>query len=285
MGVVYRAEHAMLRRPTAVKLLDANEVGEQGIARFEKEVQLTAQLTHPSTVAIYDYGRTADGVFYYAMELIDGLDLGALVREHGPQPPDRIVALIRQACGSLAEAHRRGLVHRDVKPENLIVTHRPGQGDVVKVLDFGLVKDVRDDAPGLSQTGAILGTPLFLSPEAIETPERVGPKSDLYALGCVMYFLLTGEHVFDAKSVIELCAAHVAKEPVRPSERMGVHVPRELEDVVMACLAKDPNARPASAEALAAMLDEALDGTWSAVDAERWWRDHAAEGTSAYARI
>ncbi|WP_236516326.1 serine/threonine-protein kinase [Sandaracinus amylolyticus] len=272
MGVVYRAEHAMLRRPTAVKLLDLTEVGERGLARFEREVQLTAQLTHPNTIAIYDYGRTPDGVFYYAMELVDGLDLEALVRAHGPQPAARVAHLLRQACGSLAEAHEAGLVHRDIKPSNLVVSRRAGQGDVLKVLDFGLVKDVRGEAGDerVSTHGVIVGTPLYLSPEAISAPENVGPASDLYALGAVAYWLLTGTPVFAGTSVVELCASHLSDRPVTPSAR-GVIVPPKLEALVMACLAKAPSDRPASAAALASAIAASDAGTWTQKDADAWW--------------
>jgi hypothetical protein len=277
MGVVYRAEHAMLRRPTAVKLLDRNQVGAAGLARFEREVQLTAQLTHPNTIAIFDYGRTDDGIFYYAMELVDGLDLEALVRDHGPQPAARVAHLLRQACGSLAEAHAAGLVHRDIKPSNLVLTRRAGQGDVVKVLDFGLVKDAGGgDGDGvdatLSQDGAILGTPLYLSPEAITTPDRVGPPSDLYALGAVGYFLLTGRPVFEANSIVELCAAHISESPLPPSKRGIEGIPPELERLILACLAKRPEARPQSAEQLASAIATSGVATWTREDAESWWR-------------
>jgi len=274
MGTVYRAKHAMLRRPTAVKLLDAKEVGDVGLKRFEKEVHVTARLTHPSTIQIFDYGRTRDGIFYYAMELIDGLNLRELVERHGAQPPARVASLTRQICGSLAEAHGHALVHRDVKPENLILTCRPGQGDVLKVVDFGLVKD-DERGRNLSKSGTVLGTPHYLSPEAIETPDTVGPKSDIYALGGVMYYLLTGEHVFDRTSITELCCAHIAEDPVPPSLRSGLEVPEALEELVMACLAKNPAHRPKSAEAIAASLDDAELAKWGTEDAARWWRRHA----------
>ncbi|MDQ3037842.1 MAG: serine/threonine protein kinase [Myxococcota bacterium] len=284
MGVVYRAEHAMLRRPTAVKLLDRNQVGELGLARFEREVQLTAQLTHPNTIAIYDYGRTPEGVFYYAMELVDGLDLEALVRAHGKQSPARVVHLLRQACGSLSEAHEAGLVHRDIKPSNLVLSMRAGQGEVLKVLDFGLVKDAREGASdtSLSRTGAVLGTPLYLSPEAITAPDRVGAASDLYALGAVAYWLLTGEPVFRASSVVELCAAHLTERPLPPSKK-GIELPPELEHLVLACLAKTPAERPASAAALADALASCGAAAWSRDDAARWWsaRAEAAKAVEA----
>jgi serine/threonine-protein kinase len=281
MGVVFRAEHAMLRRPTAVKLLDVKVVGEPGLARFEREVQLTAKLTHPNTIAIYDYGRTSDGVFYYAMELVDGLDLERLVDEHGPQPASRVVYLLRQACGSLAEAHAAGLVHRDIKPSNLVVSHRPGQGDVLKVLDFGLVKDVREGADrNASVAGGILGTPLYLSPEAIVSPESVSAASDVYALGAVAYWLLGGTTVFRSNSIPELLQAHLGDTPA-PLKTHAPSVPRELEDVVMRCLAKRPGDRPGSAEELAEALAECGVPPWTREDAERWWSDRLEAAKTA----
>lgn len=274
MGVVYRAEHAMLRRPTAVKLLDPG-MNEQALARFEREVQLTAELTHPNTIAIYDYGHTPEGVCYYAMELVDGLDLEALVKGHGPQDPARVVHLLRQACGSLAEAHEAGLVHRDIKPSNLVVTMRRGQGDVLKVLDFGLVKVASNDPgdPGISRAGTVLGTPLYLSPEAINAPERVGPSSDLYALGAVAYWLLTGKPVFTGTSVVELCAAHLLEAPI-PLREKGCVLPAELERIVLSCLGKDPADRPASAAALSEELAACGIASWTLSDASEWWNAH-----------
>jgi len=187
MGIVYRASHAMLRRPTAIKLLPPDRAGEASIARFEREVQMTAQLSHPNTVAIYDYGRTPEGVFYYAMEYLDGINLEDLVRTYGAQPAGRVLAILDQVCGALAEAHERGLVHRDIKPANIILTERGGEPDVAKVVDFGLVKPIVTDDPRLtmSMPGVMTGTPLYLSPESLTSPESGDPRSDLYALGAV----------------------------------------------------------------------------------------------------
>ncbi len=189
MGVVYRAHHAMLRRPTAIKLLPLAKAGAENLLRFEREVQLTASLTHPNTVAVFDYGRTVEGVFYYAMEYLDGINLDQLVRADGPQPPGRVVRILQQASGALAEAHQIGLVHRDIKPANIILCERGGVPDVVKVVDFGLVKRVRtdDDAMTMAVTTeqTLLGTPLYMSPESISGTGEVGAPSDLYALGAV----------------------------------------------------------------------------------------------------
>ncbi|MBX3131207.1 MAG: serine/threonine protein kinase [Polyangiaceae bacterium] len=279
MGVVYRARHAMLRRPTAVKLLPPEKAGTTTVSRFEREVRLTARLTHPNTVAVYDYGRTPDGLFYYAMELLDGIDLEHLVRTHGPQPPARVVHVLQQVCGSLAEAHAIGLVHRDIKPANVILCQRGGQSDVAKVVDFGLVKELIPEptrgAPQLSGVNAIVGTPLYLSPEAVTEPERVDARSDLYALGAVAYFLLTAQPVFAHGSVMEICAAHLHERPVAPSLRLGERLPEDLDELVLACLAKLPAARPASADTLRSAL-LALDvGAWTERDSARWWQEHA----------
>lgn len=276
MGVVYRAEHAMLRRPTAVKLLRPTKRAER-IARFEQEVQLMAELTHPNTVAVYDYGRTADGTFYYAMEYLDGVDLQALVDISGPVGAPRVVHLLRQACGSLDEAHRRGLIHRDVKPANLFVCRAHYEPDTVKVLDFGLVKDVSADEPSVSVAGSMVGTPLYMSPEAITNEHPVDTKSDLYSLGATAYMLLTGTPVFPSPTPMEVFAQHVTSEVEPPSHRLGQAVPADLEALVLACLAKDPSRRPDSARALRDALDACSDaGRWTAKDAEAWWETHGA---------
>jgi serine/threonine-protein kinase len=276
MGVVYRAHHAMLRRPTAVKLLPPDKAGEAAIARFEREVQLTARLTHPNTVTIFDYGRTPDGLFYYAMELLDGATLDEVVSVSGPQPPARVVKILREVAGALREAHDIGLIHRDIKPANILLTTRGGVPDVAKVVDFGLVKELaKGDGAALTGDTALAGTPLYIAPEAITSPRTVDGRSDLYALGAVAYFLLTGENVFSGATIVEVCSHHLHTIPEPPSERLGKPLPEKLERLVLDCLEKKPAARPASAEDLAARL-AALDdvGTWSDADARRWWKDH-----------
>jgi eukaryotic-like serine/threonine-protein kinase len=270
MGEIYRARHAMLRRPTAIKLLTGNG-SEQQLRRFEKEVQLTARLTHPNTISVYDYGRTPDGTFYYAMELLDGLTVEQLVERHGPQPASRAIHILMQVCGALVEAHGVGLIHRDIKPANIYLCRRGGVPDVVKVLDFGLVREIKS-AASLTQSNldVIVGTPLYLSPEAILSPERVDARADLYGLGAVAYFLLTGSPPFSGKGVVEICGHHLHTPPEPPSRRTPV--PHDLEALVLACLSKAPEARPASAgellEALRACQDAAL---WTTSDAESWW--------------
>jgi eukaryotic-like serine/threonine-protein kinase len=276
MGVVYRAQHALLRRPTAVKLLLPSR-REDGIQRFEREVQLMAELNHPNTVAVYDYGRTGDGVFYYAMEYLEGVDLEGLVAVGGPQPPARVVHLLRQICGSLDEAHRRGLIHRDIKPANLFLCSGRSDPDTIKVLDFGLVKESSRDQPELTAKNTLLGTPLYMSPEAVLSLREIDARSDLYSLGAVAYLLLTGTPVFSAESAIELCAKHVHAVPESPSERLGRALPSDLEALVLGCLAKAPEQRPESALALRTALDACrLEESWGADDAAAWWQAHAS---------
>ena len=274
MGVVYRASHAMLRRPTAIKLLPPDRAGEVNLARFEREVQITAQLSHPHTVAIYDYGRTPDGVFYYAMEYLDGINLEDLVREHGPQPPGRVARILDQVCGALAEAHDRGLVHRDIKPANIILSERGGEPDFATVVDFGLVKPLAAaDVPSpVPQMNVLTGTPLYMSPESMVAPGAGDPRSDLYALGAVAYYLLSGHPVFEAASVVEVIGHHLQSEPVLPSVRLGRPIPYELEALVLQCLRKSPDDRPESARALRSALRRCRSiPAWTADDAARWW--------------
>jgi serine/threonine-protein kinase len=278
MGIVYRARHAMLRRPTAIKLLPPEKAGDENILRFEREVQLTAGLSHPNTVAIFDYGRTADGIFYYAMEYLDGINLEQLVKLEGPLPPARVVHILRQVGGSLAEAHEVGLVHRDVKPANIILCERGGMADVAKVVDFGLVKrfhaDQTDATTALTRESTIVGTPLYIAPECFSGDGHVDARSDLYALGAVAYMLLTGTPVFSAGTVVEICAHHLHTPPVPPSERLGACVPPDLERLVLRCLAKAPADRPQSARALLQELEGAAIGGWTGADAANWWVQH-----------
>jgi hypothetical protein len=244
MGAVYRAEHAMLRRATAIKLLLPDRVNPSALARFEREVQLTSQLCHPNTIAIHDYGKTPDGVFYYAMELIEGRSLQQLLVEEGPQPAGRVVHVLLQAAGSLREAHGVGLIHRDIKPGNLLIGTRAGISDFVKVIDFGLAKQLEPQADMfVTRTDALAGTPLFMAPETILRPDRVDGKVDTYALGALAYMLITGVPPFAGASVVEVCSHHLQTQPVPPSQR-GVNVPMDLEAVILQCLAKEPALRP-----------------------------------------
>ena len=273
MGTVYKARHAMLRRPTAIKLLDVDKMSDAAIVRFEREVQLTSALTHPNTVAVFDYGRTPDGIFYYAMEYLEGMNLEELVGRLGPLPEARTVYILRQVCGSLAEAHAAGLVHRDIKPANIVLTRRGGLYDFVKVLDFGLAKaSGGQEKAGLTSPNALMGTPLYLSPEAVNQPEQVDARSDVYALAVVGYFLLTGTPVFSGTTIMEICMKHARAAPEPPSTRSGRAVSPGLEQLLLRCLAKAPSDRPGDAAAMLRELDACVaEGAWTAQDAAAWW--------------
>jgi serine/threonine protein kinase len=276
MGIVYKGQHAMLRRPTAIKMLDVDKVNEASMQRFEREVQITSQLNHPNTVAIYDFGRTPEGVFYYAMEYLDGIDLQSLVERYGPQPVPRVIRILLQVCGSLYEAHSSGLVHRDIKPANIMLNRRGGEPDVVKVLDFGLVKALDDEkSAGSTQQGSLTGTPLYMSPESIQMPGSVDARSDIYAVGAVGYFLVTGLPVFDAENVVDLCQKHVATPATPPSERSGKAIPGPLESALLSCLEKSRAKRPQTARDLAALIARCPEASeWSIEDADAWWGRH-----------
>lgn len=273
MGTVYRARHAMLRRPTAVKLLDVDKMSDAAVTRFEREVQMTGTLTHPNTVAIYDYGRTPDGIFYYAMEYLDGINLDDLVSRHGPLPDSRLLHILRQVCGSLAEAHSLGLVHRDIKPANIFLTRRGGLSDFVKVLDFGLVKALDGgEAANVTSDNAVTGTPLYLSPEAVREPDRVDARSDVYAIGAVGYYLATGTPVFTGATVMEICMKHVQETPESPSARTGRSIDSRLESILLRCLSKSPLERPSDAGQLLRELESCVEiGSWTSEDAAEWW--------------
>jgi serine/threonine-protein kinase len=278
MGVVYRATHAMLRRDAALKLLLPERIDPVALARFEREVMETARLRHPNTIAVFDYGRTPEGQFYYAMEYLDGVTLDQLVKHEGPLPPGRVIRLLAQVCGSLDEAHSIGLVHRDIKPQNIMVTGHTGAFDLVKVLDFGLVKNLahaaRGDGPRHHDEPAS-GTPLYMAPEAIVSPDKVDARTDLYAVAAVGYFMLTGKTVFDGTTVAETCAAHLYSTPVRPSERLGRKVPAELEGVLLRGLSKAPEDRPASAASFRSALLACEVPAWTDDDARAWWQAHS----------
>lgn len=276
MGVVYLAKHALLRRPTAIKLLPPGKAGSAAIKRFEREVQLTSQIEHPNVVNIYDYGRTPDGVFYYAMEYLDGFDLDRLIGKYGRLPSARVRHIVRQVAEGLAEAHAIKLIHRDIKPANIVVLNKGRQHDRVKVLDFGLVKEVRATKmdPSLSNMSALVGTPLYLAPESITAPETVDHRSDIYALGAVAYYLLTGSPFIKGRTMVEICAAHLYEKPEPPSQRIGKPLPKSLETIVLKCLEKSPDARPQSASELVDALDNA-EGVevWTNANARAAWAE------------
>ncbi len=283
MGVVYKGYHAILRRPTAIKMLNLDRVNPQSVERFEREVQITSQLNNPHTIAIYDFGRTEEGVFYYAMEYLDGIDLQTLVDKHGPQPEQRVIKILMQICSSLHEAHSTGLVHRDIKPANIMLNRRGGEADVVKVLDFGLVKAVDDrKQQNLTNSGAMAGTPLYMSPESIQTPGNIDARSDLYAVGAVGYFLLTGTPVFETDNIVELCQMHLSEIPQAPSQRSGKTFSQELEQTLLNCLDKSLSKRPQTArDIILALSRSPMANLWTIEDGELWWSQHDRGMTSS----
>ncbi len=271
MGEVYLGQHDLLRRPCAIKLLRTERLRDpEAQDRFQREVQLTAQLHHPNTIAVFDYGKTPDGLFYYVMELLRGITLDTLVDLTGPVPPARAVHILTQVCSSLAEAHGKGLLHRDVKPSNVMLTELGGVYDVVKVLDFGLVAQVK--AGQVADDGrAIVGTPMYLAPETIRVRGSASARSDIYAIGAVGYQLLTGTPLFELDRVEDVLRAQLETFPERPSERLGKPVPEDLEVLVLGCLAKDPDDRPESAAVLRDLLQQLDVPPWTSRDAELWW--------------
>jgi len=270
MGQIYRGWHTTLRRPVAIKVLTGTD-SEAAVRRFEREVLVTARLTHPNTISVYDYGRTSDGRFYYAMELLDGTTLQQLVAQAGPQPSGRVIHILLQLCGALREAHDIGLIHCDITPSNVHLCSRGGVFDVVKVLDFGLVRECGNAADfTVSGPDAVMGTPLYLSPEAILAPASIDARADIYGIGAVGYFLLCGSAPFSGASLTELLGHHLHSTPVAPSERATEPLAKDLERLVLRCLAKAPAARPQTVQAVADELRRCRDaGTWSEAIASR----------------
>jgi len=287
MGEVWRAHHRMLVRPAAIKLIRPEMLGGSRatgelLERFRREAQATALLESSHTVELYDFGVTDDGVLYHVMELLHGIDLHSLVRRFGPIPDERVVHILIQVCDSLDDAHRGGLVHRDVKPANLFLGRTRRHFDHVKVLDFGLVKSLAPEAGveeiEATREGQITGTPAYMSPEMVTGESELDGRSDLYCLGCVAYWLLTGSHVFEEATPMKTAVAHAAKEPTPPSERASRPILAPLEALVMQCLAKQPDARPGSAAVMGARLaDIELPSPWTERRAEEWWRENLPE--------
>jgi serine/threonine-protein kinase len=277
MGEVYLAEHLLLRRPCAIKLIRPERYGDPAVLdRFEREVQATATLTHPNTVQVYDYGRAEDGTFYYAMEYLPGVTLEQLVRRYGPLPPARALHFLRQICGALSEAHAVGLVHRDIKPSNIIVCERGGRPDVAKLLDFGLVlaRDPRWSAGDLGPDTVIAGTPAYMSPEQAGGRHPLDARTDLYSLGAVAYFLLTGEPPFPRGSVRQMLEAHRSEPAVFP-DRLAGALPADVRATVLRCLEKDPAQRFPDAESLErAWAACACAGSWTTAESVQWWQEH-----------
>jgi serine/threonine-protein kinase len=284
MGEIWLAKHHLLARPVAVKVIRPELLGVKTpglVRRFRREAEATAGLHSPHTVGLYDFGMTPEGIFYYVMELLDGLDLETLVKRYGPVPPERAIHLLLQACESLADAHATGLIHRDIKPANLVACHLGLKYDFLKVLDFGLVKATwsigEDDR--LTTDGQIAGTPAYIAPEVALGGREIDARVDLYGLGCVAYWLLTGQKVFTGATPMEVVLNHVKTAPVPPSQRLGRPLPEDLERLVMSCLAKEPPDRPPSAEWLADRLAEIrTEDAWTPGRAREWWETHVLSG-------
>jgi tRNA A-37 threonylcarbamoyl transferase component Bud32 len=284
MGKVFRARHASLKRPTAVKLLRPELLDQESISRFAREAQVASQLSHPNTVDIYDYGVTADGLFYFVMEYIEGLSLTQLVQSSGPLPASRTVYLLKQACGSLSEAHAKGLVHHDIKPQNIMVFCPGGKPDVVKVLDFGLAKNVdTSKSRQITKSGMLAGTPGYIAPERLQNPKGADARGDIYSVGAVAFYMLTGREVFQGNSVAEILLEVISKPVARPSAY--VELPPALDQLIVDCLAKTPDLRPQSMAELLSLLDR-LDGLepWTEDQARLWWQEFAEQRESAPAK-
>lgn len=288
MGEVWRARHNLLARPAAIKLIrrDRVDTGSRdqpdALARFEREAQATAELESPHTVDLYDFGVSEDGSLYYVMELLDGVDLESMVKSFGPFPAERVVHVLQQVCHSLAEAHRRGLIHRDIKPGNIVLCEQAFEHDFVKVLDFGLVKHLPapDGSAGLSTTDthSFAGTPAYLAPEIALGRNDVDGRADLYSLGCVAFWLLTGRHVFEEETQAAVIVAHTKEEPLAPSQCSELDIPTQLDVLILECLAKAPEDRPRTAEELALRLGEVeVVRPWTADRAADWWQLHRAD--------
>jgi serine/threonine-protein kinase len=287
MGEVWRARHLMLVRPAAIKLIRpermarvAGAESDAALSRFKREAQATASLRSPHTVELYDLGVAEDGTFFYVMELLDGLDLAAFIKRFGPMTAERVIYVLSQACDSLADAHASGLVHRDIKPANIFVCRMGLKADFVKILDFGLVKSLETEQGDLALTSeqAILGTPAFLSPEAI-AGAAADPRFDIYSLGCVAYWLLTGTFVFESESPLAMAVAHAKEPPVPPSRRSELPIPEELDRIILDCLAKSPNDRPQSSADLSWRLTQCrFERPWSDQMARKWWDMHLPKG-------
>jgi serine/threonine-protein kinase len=281
MGKVYRARHAMIRRPTALKVMESQaDRTLEALARFEREVQLSATLSHPNTITIYDFGRSEDATFYYVMEYLDGMDLQRLVEKFGPLPPERTAFILRQVCGSLAEAHARGIIHRDLKPSNIFLTTLGGLYDFVKVLDFGLAKQMQaaPDDVLVTQVGQVFGTPLYMAPETA-AEHHVDHRSDQYSIGCVAYWMLTGGPPFKGVTPYDVIAKHLRTDPLPPSETSELNIDKQLDVIVLKCLAKSCDDRfPGMDELIRALDSLEFERPWNGGRARDWWNLHMPEG-------
>lgn len=279
MGEVYLARHQLLRRPTAIKLLRPDKASPETLARFEREVQLTSGLTHPNTIVIYDYGHTPEGIFYYVMEYLNGITLARLIELEGAVAPARVIHILRQVCASLQEAHGIGLIHRDIKPLNIILCQMGGEPDFVKVLDFGLVREIElPEDQEVTETHVINGTPLYIAPERLRNPRHIDARSDIYSLGVVGYNLLTGKDLYQGAGALEI-SHHTLHSPVPRASKNSSHpIPAALDELIVQCLAKDPEARPPSAREVMERLEAIADeNSWDWREATRWWESHAGQ--------
>jgi serine/threonine-protein kinase len=290
MSDVWRADHLMLARPAAVKLIRREvlfahgpQESERLLRLFLREARATAKLSSPHTIQVYDFGITRDGAFYYVMELLDGVDLKRLVEKYGPQTPERTAHLMRHVCRSLYEAHRSGFVHRDVKPANVFLCRQGGEYDVGKVLDFGLVLDRHPTAAELDDEKRFIGTPSIMAPEMLRFQAPVDARADIYALGCVGYWLLTGQRVFEAATRHDMLVMHAHQKPVTPSKRVNRDIHSGLEAVIMSCLEKNPGRRPQTARELRERLEAlTFEAPWTEERAELWWRRHGDKPAEKY---
>jgi eukaryotic-like serine/threonine-protein kinase len=279
MGEVYLGEHLLMKRPCAIKIIRPEKAGDPKVlARFEREVQAIAKLSHWNSIDIFDYGRADDGTFYYVMEYLPGMNLAELVQRYGPMPSARALHLVRQVCEALREAHGLGLIHRDIKPANIFAAARGGMFDVAKVLDFGLAKPLTDvTAAQLTQEGTITGSPLYMSPEQALGDREPDAKSDIYSLGAVLYFLVTGRPPFEDENSMKVLIAH-AHEPPQPPSQYNRQVPDDVEMIIMRCLQKNTLDRYQSAPELAMALEECDDfGRWTGEMAKKWWEERDIE--------
>jgi serine/threonine-protein kinase len=274
MANVYLAQHDLLKRPTAVKLLKPARATDEMIARFEREVQLASSLSHPNTVEIFDYGRTRDGLFYYAMEYLDGMTVSELLQRESPVRVARVIHILQQVCAALAEAHARDIVHRDIKPENIMVCRHGGAYDFVKILDFGLVKHISEKhSRDLTRTLRILGTPLYMAPERLRNPADVDARADIYAVGALAFLMLTGRKLFESSDDLELTSKILNEEPPRASASAPQPIPMELDLIITACVEKKRELRPQRVADLAEAFDAlAAEHRWTQRDAQEWWQ-------------
>ena len=269
---MYKGRHAMMRRPTAIKILTPSYVDAETLARFEREVHLTSQLNHPNTVHIYDFGRTSDGIFYYVMEYLSGITLSRLIEKEGAIPPARVIYILRQICGSLNEAHQMGLIHRDIKPPNILLCQTGGLFDYVKVLDFGLAKEVIPSGDTIQTTALVVaGTPSYIAPERLLNPNKLDSRSDIFSLGGVGYNLLTGKDIFEGETAMDICHQVLTREPAPPSSLSQYDISEELDMVILKCLAKNPDERYQQVSDVMDDLDRLEIPPWTQKEAEQWW--------------